>query len=342
MNNGYRRRIAAAGICAAAALGLATPAAAAEITLTYAFFAPAGTFPGKQMQHWADELSERTKGRVEVQTFPGGTLLGADDMYDGVRQGVVDIGLGAPTYDPGRFPLTYALSLPLGFESATAASRTYRDLVREFDPAAYQDYKVIALFTSEPSHIQSREPVRGLDDIAEMKLRAAGGAVDALDALGAAPVGMPMPAVPEAVQTGVIDGVLSSREILRDFKLAENLDYVTDYPMGVITFAAVMNKDRWDRLPEEVRRVIEELGPEMAEWTGRYHDADVDDVLAWARTEEGLEVVSLDAGERERWDRRLAPLVDAWERSARDQGLPAERFLERLRTLRERHESDGE
>ena len=72
------------------------------IKLTYAFFAPAGTFPGKQMAHWAKEVEKRTDGLVKVQTFPAGTLLGAREMYDGVLRGVADIGLGSPSYDPGR------------------------------------------------------------------------------------------------------------------------------------------------------------------------------------------------------------------------------------------------
>ncbi|MDP2639723.1 MAG: C4-dicarboxylate ABC transporter substrate-binding protein, partial [Betaproteobacteria bacterium] len=104
------------------------PLWAAEINLTYAFFAPAGTFPGKQMAHWAEQLTKRTNGKVAVKTFPAGTLLGAREMYDGVTKGVADIGLGSPSYDPGRFPLTSGVSLPMGFTNATVASRTLWEL----------------------------------------------------------------------------------------------------------------------------------------------------------------------------------------------------------------------
>ena len=93
-----KRRTALSTIAAALAagiLGLPQAASAAEITLTYAFFAPAKTFPAVQMTHWAQQLAKRTNGKVEVKTFPGGTLLGAKDMYDGVSKGVADIGLGA-------------------------------------------------------------------------------------------------------------------------------------------------------------------------------------------------------------------------------------------------------
>ncbi len=191
------------------------------IKLTYAFFAPARTFPGKQMAQWAQEIEKRTNGLVTVQTFPGSTLLGARDMYDGVLRGVADIGLGSPSYDPGRFPLTSGVALPVNFPNATVASLTLLDLMMEFKPVEYDKFKIITMFTTEPGHIQSRNQVENLNELKGMKLRAAGTGVPVLKALGAAPVGMPMPQVPESVQTGVIDGTMTSREVLKDFKLAE-------------------------------------------------------------------------------------------------------------------------
>lgn len=333
------KAIAAALALAAAlsAFGVPRPAAAADITLTYAFFAPASTFPGKQMEHWAAEVEKRTGGKVEVQTFPGGTLLGAREMYDGVRRGVADIGLGAPAYDPGRFPLSAGYTLPLGLHSATQACLTYYDVIQEMKPKEFEGYKIITLFTNEPSSIQSRRPVRSMADLRGMKLRAVGSAVPVMEALGAAPVGMPMPSVPEAVQTGVIDGVVTGREVLHDFKLAENLHYVTDYRLGVVTFAAVMDQKRWERLPDDVKKVIDDLRREMAEWTGRYYEQTVKRAMEWSKKNHNLEVVPLAAGEAKAWDARLQPLVEEWEREASAEGLPAEKFLERVREIAEKH-----
>ncbi len=317
---------------------LAAPftASAADINLTYAFFAPAGSFPGKQMAHWAEQVNKRTAGKVAVKTFPGGTLLGAKDMYDGVTKGVADIGLGAPSYDPGRFPLTSGVSLPVGFSNATVASRTLWELTKEFKPKEFEEFKVIAMFTTEPGYIQSRKPVRNAADLNGMKLRAAGTGVPVLKALGAAPIGMPMPEVPQSVQTGVIDGTMTSREVLQDFKLAESLKFVTDYPTVVVTFAAVMDKKRWDKLPPDVQKVIDELGPEMASWTGNYHDNDnVGAALKWAAKEHKLEVLPVAADERARWDAKLKPMEDEWVTEMTAKGLPAAAYLKRLRELRD-------
>src|SRR5690554_7140705 len=114
-----RHAVAAAFSAAALSFGLATSASAADITLKYAFFAPEGTFPGQQMMQWAKELEKRTDGKVKVDTYAGGTLLGAREMWEGVTMGVTDIGLSAPSYDPGRFPLTAGMALPLAFPDAT-------------------------------------------------------------------------------------------------------------------------------------------------------------------------------------------------------------------------------
>jgi TRAP-type C4-dicarboxylate transport system substrate-binding protein len=309
---------------------------AAEINLTYAFFAPAGTFPGRQMTHWAEQVSKRTGGKVEVKTFPASTLLGAREMYDGVTKGVADIGLGAPSYDPGRFPLTSGVSLPMGFPNATVASRTLWELTREFQPKEYENFKVIAMFTTEPGYIQSRRPANTTALLNGMKLRAAGTGVPVLKALGAAPVGMPMPEVPQSVQTGVIDGTMTSREVLQDFKLAETLKFVTDYPTVVVSFAAVMDRKRWDKLPADVKKVIDDLAPEMAVWTGQYHDKqNVNAALEWAKKEHKLQILPVSAEERAQWDAKLKPMEEQWVAEMTGKGLPAAKYLARLRELRD-------
>src|SRR3990172_2347333 len=98
-------------------LVLAAPATpwAAEINLTYAFFAPARTFPGKQMAHWAEQVGKRTGGKVAVKTFPAGTLLGATEMYDGVTKGVAASGRAPPPPPPARSPLPPGFSPPMVF-----------------------------------------------------------------------------------------------------------------------------------------------------------------------------------------------------------------------------------
>lgn len=334
---------AAAETTTTAAAGDTTTTAPADafaglepIKLTYAFFAPAGTFPGKQMDEWARLVNERTNGVVTIETFPGGTLLGANDMYDGIEQGVADIGLSAPSYDPGRFPLTSGVSLPVGFPDSLTASLTLWDLYTELKPAEYDGFKVITMFTTEPGYLMTKKQVTNFDELKGMKLRAAGTGVPVLEALGASPVGMPMNEVPEAVQTGLIEGTMTSREVLQDFKLAEQLKFVTNYPMVVVTFAAVMKQDKFDALPAPVQAVINDLGREMAEWTGNYHDNEnVGGALKWAEETQGLKIVELADGQKAEWDAKLTPMVDAWVTDMTSKGLDGQGFLDKLYELRD-------
>jgi TRAP-type C4-dicarboxylate transport system substrate-binding protein len=319
-------------------VGILSAVAGDKITLTYAFFAPMKSFPGAQINHWVEELEKRTDGMVEVKVFGGGTLLGARNMFDGVLSGVADIGLSCPSYDSGRFPLTSGVSLPVNFPSSKVASLTYWDLMAELKPAEYSKFKVITMFTTEPGYIQSKLPVKSLKDLKGMKLRAAGTGVPILKVLGAAPVGMPMPQVPESIQTGVIDGTMTSREVLKDFKLAEMLKNVLDYPTVVVTFAAVMDKNKWNALPDKVKQVMDELSREMAAWTGNFHDnLNVGEALAWSKEKYGLKVNSLAAGEKEKWDKLISPMVDEWVKDMTGKGYDAKGFIDRLYTIRDKN-----
>ncbi len=308
------------------------------INLKYAFFAPAGTFPAVQMEEWASLLEERTDGWVQVDTYPGGALLGPFNMFDGVLEGVAEIGLSCPSYEPGRFPLIELADFPLDFASSEVASVVLWELYEEFQPEELADYKVITMFATEPAYIQSKDRVASLDDLRGLELRAAGTGAPFLGALGATQVSMDQGAVGEALQTGVIDGYASSREVLYDFKYAEIVKYVTDYPIFQISFAAVMDREVWDGLPPEVQEVIDELGPEMARWTGQYLDGHAEDAVEWAVAEEGVEVVTLSDEERARWDEVLQPLVDDAVENLEAQGLPGQEFIERLYELRDQYQ----
>ena len=111
------------------------------ITLKYANFPPAATFPCVQMERWAKEVEKRTNGKVKVQTFPGGTLLPAKNIFDGVISGVADIGNFAMSYQPGRFPVSEAVDQPIGFSSARSASLALYDLIKKYKPKEFETGK---------------------------------------------------------------------------------------------------------------------------------------------------------------------------------------------------------
>jgi len=319
------------------AWGLPQPVLAQTITLTYANFPPAPTFPCVQMERWAKEVRERTKGKVEVKTFPGGTLLGAKNMFDGVVKGVADIGCLATAYQPGRFLFCEVMDLPFLFPSGEMASVAMWDLYEKFRPEAFKDVKVLTLFTCPPANIMSQKPVKNLEDLAGLKLRAAGSGVDIMKLLGAAPEGMPMPAVPEALQKGVVQGLVSSLEVLKDMKFAEYCKHVTFANLWVVPFAVVMNKQKWDALPDDVKKVFDDLSKDQAQWTGKYADDHAKEAIEWAKKEQNVEFITLSSDQLAKWKAKVDPQVKAYLERAKKGNVPGDEILKELMNLKEKY-----
>lgn len=310
---------------------------AAPIKLNYANFPPAPTFPCVQMERWKKEVEKRTGGKVAINTFPGGTLLGAKEMMDGVIAGRADIGNLCMAYQPGRFIVTNATALPFGFSKATVASLTLWDLYKKHNPKAFAKVKVLTMFTTAPSNIMSKKPIRTLEDIKGVDLRASGGAAQILKAWGANQVGMPQSEVPEAMQKGVVQGQFTSLEVLMDFKYAELCKYVTIVNGPVYPFAVVMNMDKWNSLPKDVQEVMDGLVLEQAWWTGNYMDKHVDESLEWSKKNHNIEIIKLTKKELAKWNKLLKPLPNKWIEQTKAKGLPARAILRDIRVAKEYH-----
>ena len=310
---------------------------AAPIKLNYANFPPAPTFPCVQMERWKKEVEKRTSGKVAIKTFPGSTLLGAKNMMDGVIAGQADIGCLCMAYQPGRFLVTNATALPVGFPDATVASLSLWDIYKKYKPKAFAKVKVLTMFTCAPANIYAKKPVRNLEDLKGLELRASGGVAQALKALGATPVGMPQSETPEALQKGVVQGAASSLETLMDFKYAEICKYVTIFNGPVYPFAVVMNMDKWNSLPKDVQDVMDGLGVEQAYWTGNYMDKHVNESIEWSKKNHNIEITKLTQKELADWNRLLKPLIDKWMTQANAKDLPARGIVASIRIARDYH-----
>ncbi len=315
-----------------------TPANAGRIKLSYANFPPAPTFPCVQMERWKKEVEKRTNGKVLINTFPGGTLLGAKNMMDGVIAGQADIGCLCMAYQPGRFMITNATSLPLGIPNSTIGSLVLWDIYKKYKPKAFAKVKVLTMFTTAPSNIMSKIPIRTLADIKGVDLRASGGATQILKAWGANPVGMPMSATPEALQKGVVKGLFSSLEVMKDFKFAELCRYVTVTDTVIYPFAVVMNLDKWNSLPKDVQKVFEELGPQQAVWTGVYMDSHVKDSVEWSKKTYKVEFIKLTDAQKAEWNKLLTPITEAWIKKASSKGIPAKKIVDDIKAFTKMYE----
>lgn len=306
-----------------------------QVTLQYAFFAPASSFPAVQMQEWSDQLEERTDGQVSVETFPGATLLDTGDIYPGVSSGIVEVGLDAPSYDSEQFPFSSAASLPMGWSSAEQASDAYLQVLLDEEPEEFDGYHIVTAFTAEPAYIQTRTPVQSLEDLSGLTLRSPGGTHNAtIEALGAIPVGMPPPEVAENLGTGVLDGIVGSREQLMDFEFAEFLPYLTEVPLGPsAAFVAVMDEEKYNSLSDDVQEEILELRKEMSEFAAQYQDSHAEESMEWSKENHDVEVIELDNTEEARWQEVLNGSIEDWVEEHEDANFAAQELVDRLKEM---------
>jgi TRAP-type C4-dicarboxylate transport system substrate-binding protein len=321
--------------------GLLSSPAQAQIKLSYANFPPAPTFPCVQMERWKTEVEKRTNGKVKVDTYPGSTLLNPKNMFDGVIAGTADIGCLATSYQPGAFPVVEAIDLPIGWPSATVASVSLWDLVEKYKPKELEKVKVITMFTCPPANIMSMKPILSLGDIKGYELRASGTGAKILEILGAAPVAMPQSDVPEALQKGVIKGNVSSLEVMKDFKYAEYCHYVTsNVNLFVVSFAVVMNQAKWNSLPDDVKKVIDDMRKEQAIWTGQYVDNHVNEAMKWSKETHKVQVNTLPKAELDKWYALLNPMMDKYLKDYEAKGLPTKAILDDVMKLKAKYSKE--
>ncbi len=330
------------GLVAAATLAsVAGAAVAQEVTLRVHHFLPPMS-PAHQgfIEPWANAVMEQSEGRIAVEIYPAMQLGGSPvSLYDQARDGVVDVVWTLAGYTPGRFPISEVFEMPFmaasGEATSRAAWRFYDRHLRE----EFGDVHIVMLHVHGPGlfHIRGAE-VASIDDLDGLTVRAPTRVINrALELLGAEPVGMPVPAVPEAISRGVIDGTVLPWEVTRALRLAELVDshsaFAGDRGLYTASFVFAMNKDTYAGLPDDLRAVIDaNSGIEMAAMMGRAMDRA--DLPAFdAAVDAGNSIIDLPESERARAEGILQPIIDDWVAAMNDRGLDGAALLDEARTL---------
>jgi TRAP-type C4-dicarboxylate transport system substrate-binding protein len=324
------RRLTTVTLALALAAILFAPAARAETRLTYSCFFPPTHVQSKLAEAWCAEVEARTDGEVVVDYFPGGTLTKALQTFDGVVQGISDVGMSVLAYSRGRFPVMAAVDMPLGYTSGLAATSVANAVYEQFTPASFDDVAVMYFHAHGPGLLHTaKKPVKTLEDMQGLKLRATGNSAKLVEALGGAPVAMSMPDSYQAIQKGVVDGGMYPVETNKGWKMAEVVDYMTGtFPVAsTTTFFVVMNKDKWQALSETSRDAIAAIN---AEWAAKHAQAwDVSDKEGMEYfLEKGGQVIPLSEAEGERWKAKAAPMLEAYVEEANAKGLDGQAIID--------------
>lgn len=266
------------GVAASAVTMLLGSAAfAQEVTLKMHQFLPAqATVPKLVLDVWADKVEADSDGRIKIDRFPAMQLGGTPpQLVDQVIDGIADIVWTLPGYTPGRFPSTEVFELPFMETNAEATSHAYWDYAEKYMmDSEFADLKILGLWVHGPGLIHSKDPVTEPGDLNGVKLRAPTRVTNQLfTQLGATTVGMPIPAVPEALSKGVIDATVIPWEVTSALKIGELVKNHTEFgdsALYVATFIFAMNKDKYDALPDDLKKVIDDnSGAEFSAFAGK-------------------------------------------------------------------------
>lgn len=236
---------------------------AQDVTLKLHQFLPAqANVPKLVLDVWADTVEEASEGRIKIDRFPSMQLGGVPpELMDQAIDGVADIVWTVVGYTPGRYPTTEVFELPFMVEDARAASCAYWKMFEEhMEGGEFADLKILGTWVHGPGMFHTADPVETPADLEGMKIRGGSRLVNKLLTLtGAEPVGMPVPAVPEGLSKGVIDGTTIPWEVTAALKVPELVENHTEFEgpaLYTLTFVLAMNKDKFDSLDADLQQVI--------------------------------------------------------------------------------------
>lgn len=321
------------GLCCSASLY------AAEINLRVHHFLSANAPLHRQfLAEWEVALEEASEGRITVEIFPSMSLGGKPgELFDQAATGSVDIVLTVPGYSPGRFKRSEVFELPFLMEDSVATSKAFWDLIEsELQEAEYFDAKILAGWVHGPGVIHTKQPVKQLEDISGMSIRGPTRlATELLRELGATPVATPLPTIPEKFHSGEIVGTLLPWEVTPSIKLTDIVDYHLEFDekraMYTATFVMAMNWDSYSRLPNDLKRLLDNF-------SGKGLSAFAAEVMAGADAYGRLvasdnKLTVLKGREVQRWIVQAQPLYDRWFAYTRKHGFDGSAMLGKAREL---------
>lgn len=315
---------------------------AQEVTLKVHHFLSASTFiqTGVFMP-WCDKLAKESANRIKCQIYPAMQLGGTPpQLYDQAKDGVADIVWTVAGYSANRFPMSEVFELPFMMTNAEATSRAAWDFVQAHSQHEFKDTHLLAVHVHGPGYLfTTKKQMNTVADFKGMKFRAPTRLTNKmLGMLGATPVGMPVPAVPEALSKGVIDGAVIPYQVVPSIKVNELVKYAaeTDPKYNALyttVFVVAMNKAKYDSLPADLKKVLDaNSGREFSASMGRIQEAD--DAPGRAKVKEsGVAINVIGAAELDKWKKATDSLDDEWAANISKLGHDGPKLLQAARDL---------
>ncbi|MGX9393997.1 TRAP transporter substrate-binding protein (plasmid) [Nitrobacteraceae bacterium UC4446_H13] len=329
----------AAGAILASLSGVAS---AQTVTLKIHHFLPSNSTAQRQLiEPWCEKIGAESAGRLKCQLYPSMQLGGSPpQLFDQARDGIADIVWTLPTYQAGRFTKSEVFELPFMTKSSAGTSEALWDYIQRYALDEYKGLKLLAAHVHDGSHLHfTSKVVRTMDDLKGLKLRAPTRiGAKALAALGAVPIQMPIPQVPEALSKNVIDGLSSPWEVMPTLKLEEICTTHTETPPGQAKlnnsiFVLAMNLARYNSLPPDLRAIIDRnSGAILSRRAGEVWDSTIEPARKLAKARHNT-FTTLSEAEYKRWIEATEPVIQEWKNDARAKGGDGDMLLKAAREL---------
>ncbi|WP_407494591.1 TRAP transporter substrate-binding protein [Pseudooceanicola sp. MF1-13] len=329
------------GIATAALIaGTGTVAMAQEVTLKLHQFLPAqASVPKLILDVWADRVEADSDGRIKIDRYPAMQLGGRPpELVDQVMDGVADIIWTVTGYTPGRFPSSEAFEMPFIMTNGEDTSRAYWQYVeKNMLDTEFADLKMLGVWVHGPGLIHSKDPITSVSELNGVKLRAPTRVTNKLFTdMGATTVGMPVPAVPEALSKGVIDATVIPWEVTTALKVSELVENHTTFPNNALyttTFIWAMNKDKYDALPDDLKKVIDDnSGEDFSAFAGKVMQEADQQGFDFAK-ERGNNIIDLTDEQIQEWKDAAAPIEAWWVEEVTSNGLDGQALLDEAKAL---------
>lgn len=302
----------------------------------------------KFLAPWARQIEAQSGGRIRIDLFPSMQLGGAPaDLFDQARDGVVDLAWAQPCNTPGRFPKIEAFELPfVPSRRALVSSKAVEDYARANLADEFREVHPICFSCSDRGVLHANRPVRTIEEIRDLRLHVQTRfAVQAVHWLGAIAVPMPSAQLPLAIAQHVIDGGIDPWDMVPTFKLNDLLKTHTEFSdssPSTTTFVLAMNKATYDKLPRELKTVIDNnSGQPVATIAGAMWDVQAAAVVDLV-SGRGDPITTLLPEAVARWRKATEPVIEAWLKDMKEHKNDGGKLLANARALLAKYVNEPE
>lgn len=336
----FVKSLLGAGAAALMLSAISSVSLAQEVTLKmHQFLPPQANVPKLILDVWADKVEKDSGGKIKVDRFPSMQLGGKPpQLMDQAIDGVADIVWTVVGYTPGRFPRTEVFELPFMMTDAGAVSRAYWQMFdKHMKNEDFKDVHILGTWVHGPGIIHSKDPIKQVSDLNGVKVRGASRIVtNMFEKFGATSVGMPVPAVPEALSKGVIDATTIPWEVTGALKIPELVKNHTEFSnvsLYTVTFVLAMNKAKYESLSDEMKKVIDDnSGEEFSVFAGETMQS-VDGPSREKAAAAGNNIITLTDSEVAQWREAAKPVYDDWLADMKSKGIDGDALLAEAKEL---------